>query len=184
MPQVVIQTLYISMYQVDAAAIISTLFSSISIIVTVLTMFTQKTIMKKQSFMVIEFEVNGVGLKLGMERRAKGIEQWIAMILDVSPSAVDLEQGHFLSSGGFRLHIEVDVNGDQSVEYKKLIQNVIDNGSMADTFKKCWKVPTAPCFTALRCEIISEKVKTEMVGMVSGGNTAVQSVVPVQDDQH
>ena len=174
MPQVVIQTLYISMYQVDAVAIISTLFSSISIIVTVLTMFTQKSIMKKQSFMVIEFEVNGVGLKRGMERRANRIERWIAMILDAPLSSVDMEQGHFLSSGGFQLHIEVDVNKDESADYKKLIQEVIDNGSMADIFKKYWKVPKVPYFTNLRCDIVSKNVEMGMFDMLSGGKTAAQ----------
>ena len=89
--------------------------------VTALTVITQIMIMKKQSFMVIQFAVNGIGLKSTMTRKVKRIAAGIAVILGVPQDAVEIERSQNMSAGGFGFVIEVNVNVDDDIDYQQRI---------------------------------------------------------------
>ena len=154
--------LYISMFQADVVAVISALFSLISIIVTALSVITQLMILRKQSFMMIQFNVSGIGMKKRMTRKIKGIAAGIALILGVPQDATEIERSQDVSAGGFRFVIEVDVNVDDNIDYEELMQKAIDRGALAELCRKHWKLHKVPIITGLDCKMMCTSSETEM----------------------
>ena len=168
-PQLILQTIYISLFHLDAVAIVSALFSSISILVTALSVITQMMIMRKQSFMMIRFNVNGIGVKRMMTRRVKGIAKGISSILGVPEDAVEIERSQDLSAGGIGFVIEVDVNVYDNIDYQQLMQKAIDRGALAEMFRKYWKLEGVPVITGLECKMVQpvhQRVEMETSGSV------------------
>ena len=158
--------LYISMFHLDAVAIGAALFSAISIIVTALTVITQMMIRRKQSFMMIQFKVNGIGLKKTMTRKVRGIAAGIASILGVHRSAIEIGRAQDLGVGGFQFVIEMDVNADHKVDYQGMMQKAINRGAFAEMFKECWKLQKVPVFSGLHCQMMSTTSELQMVDKV------------------
>lgn len=150
--------------------------------VTVLTVITQMLIMKKQHFVEIRFNVNGIGLNKQMTRKVKGIAAAISQILGVHQSAIVIERAHDLSSGGFRFVIEVDVNMDEKVNHQQLMQKAIDRGALAEIFKKYWKLQQVPVFTELDCKMIGVESEIGLADVVDAGNSSKAAVVEVTSE--
>ena len=165
------------MFKADAVAIVSALFSMISIMVTALTVITQIMIMKKQSFTVIQFAVNGMGLKKTMTRKVKGIAAGIAVILGVPQDAVEIERSQDLSAGGFGFVINVDVNVDDNIDYQQLMQKAIDRGALAELFRKNWKLQNIPVITSLDCKMMSTSSELQMIPIAESANMMIHNSI-------
>ena len=140
-------------------AVISAVFSVLSIMVTIQTVITQRLIMSKQSFMVIEFDVKGQCIKRGMERKINGIKSEISSVLSVPGGAIDIEQGQYLSAGGFHMKMYVDSNENESNQYDKKLQEAIDNGMMALYFQKHWNLAAIPIITNMNNYRMGDEVE-------------------------
>ena len=68
-------------YKPNEVAVLSTVFSAISIVIAALTIITKELILKKQCLVVIKFEVSSQELVDGMERKMKGIIARLSPIL-------------------------------------------------------------------------------------------------------
>ena len=119
--------------------------------------------------MVIEFNVYGIGVKRIMTRRVKGIAKGISSILGVPEDAVEIERSQDLSAGGIGFVIEVDVNVDDHIDYKQLMQKAIDRGALAEMFKKYWKLEGVPVINGLECKVMSSSSETELHGAGTAG---------------
>ena len=173
---------YISKIRADPViAIISALFSLISIVVTVFAVVTQKLIIKQQQFVIIQFDVFAPNLKRDMRRKINNIGAEIAAVLKVDRNAIDIEKAQYLGAGtagahstgnGFHFKMHVDVKrrdenashpagierGDQNEEinHRAALQRVIDNGAMPMMFKKYWKLQQIPVIQGLDVERVRE----------------------------
>ena len=174
-PQVLIQVAYLSLFTVDTVAATSAAFTVMSIMVTALTMLTQRMVMKNESLMMIQLDVRGEGISAGMELKMSFVQEKIASVLKVPVRAVAIEQGQFLNEGGvsgFCFKIEVDIDGvsTDDVMFEGLIQSAIDNGNLAEAFHDQWKLPALPTVGGLKCTVQRGK-EVEMSRMTSGRPT-------------
>ena len=150
----------------DEVAMLSAAFSLISIAVTVLTVMTQKMVLREQSFVVIGFDVKDgteISIKSAMTRRTRGIRKDISSVFGVHKRAIDIERGQYLSAGGIHLEFQVDVNEDEDVDLGQKVQTAIDNGEVNLIFQKRWKLKSAPVISNLNCQ----RVETEMTRVKS-----------------
>lgn len=176
LPQVALQIWYMTDQEPNEVAIISTVFSVLSIIVTVQTVMTQRMIMKKQSFMVIEFDVKCQSIKRGMERNVRKIKRDIASVFGVHQRAVDIEQGLYLSAGGFHLRLYVDVNENEGTDYGLKMQKAIDSGSLPQSFQKHWKLGAVPIITDLKCRRLCNVAVPGTAGQTTNGLNALEMI--------
>ena len=140
-----------SEYGADEVVILSTAFSLISIIVAVVTVITQKLIMQNQSFVVIGFDVKEQCIRQRMARRMNGIKKDISVILGAHKRAINIEPGLYLSTGGFHLEVQVDVNENEEPDYKQTMQKAIDSGAVAEMFRIRWGLQNVPIISRLTC---------------------------------
>ena len=185
-PQVIIQMWYMSTNGVDDIALVSALFSLLSIVVTVFAVVTQKLIMKEQQFVIIQFDVLAPNLKSDMRRNINHIRNEIAAVLMVDKHAIDIEKAQYLGAGtagspsagnGFHFRMHVDVNsrdenatpssthsarnedGSEEINHRDALQKVIDNGSLPMIFKKYWKLQQIPVIQGLDVERVRDREK-------------------------
>merc|ERR1712154_465335 len=83
LPQLVIQIWYTSRFSVEFVPIFSIVFSFVAIILTVLTLFTQRQILRNQQFVKIAFDVSGSGITKGLSARTTRIRSEIGELLGI-----------------------------------------------------------------------------------------------------
>jgi len=178
-PQIAIQIWYISCRSIDEVALLSAAFSLISIAVTILSVFTQRMILRKQSFVVIGFDVTGNSIEMGMTRKIRGIKKEISSVFAVHKRAVDIEQGLYLSAGRVHLELQIDVNEDGDGDLEQKMQNAIDNGTVAVIFQKRWKLECAPVISNLSCTNMGVDNGSEVGRIASVSSTENKVPTPV-----
>merc|ERR1719410_2666758 len=97
---------------VDLIPIISAIFSLLSIVLTALTIITQKLVMKHQSIMMVTFDMRHKGMTRGLELRVRDVVKALAAILEVHSGSIEIEQGTYLNGGGFHMSVRVDIDDD------------------------------------------------------------------------
>lgn len=146
-------------------AVLSTLFSVISIVLSVVTVMTQKLIIKHQKILIFEFDVKSKEIKRGMQLKISSITKCIAAILDVHVGSVDVEEGRYLSAGGFHMKVRIDIDDiEKGTEYLQKLQLAMDNGHFAENFQECWRLPEVPTFAELRCTNQNMDVEVQDLG--------------------
>lgn len=117
-----------------------------------MTVLTQKLIIRHQSTVVIEFDVNDKEISPGMQRIVKGIQHDIAKILGVHHRAVEIEQGQLVAQRGFHMKIQVDSNQDELPQYQAGMQQAISSGHLDQIFMRHWKLTNNPSILVINLQ--------------------------------
>merc|ERR1711879_494254 len=124
-------------------ATIALIFSSFSIMLTILSVCTQRRIVRNQQYAVIKFTVDGVvsGKVKKPQLRTKGIKRDIANLLDIDHHLVEIEKPR-----SFKFRVIISINNIYSLEkdYKSVIESAISDGSFGEFFKNRWELMKVP----------------------------------------
>lgn len=131
-------------------AFASAVYSTISLIVTLLAIYTQRQIYLNRQCVLVKFTVMGLTAKdQRLQTKTKGIMMDIANILGLHHELVYIEQPR-----GFRFKVNLYINYVQykGVDYESLMEEAVSNGTMGEILRNHWKLPKVPAIADLKYE--------------------------------
>ena len=125
-------------------AIVSTIFSGISIIVTVLSMTMERSLMRQQEFTVIKMDVTGPAVTANAARckkRVKKIIKGISAICGLDHALIEMVRPRRIPKG-LRLECYLYVTNTESTElgYVKLFEEAKSNKTLVRFIREAWKL--------------------------------------------
>eukprot|EP01084_Bolivina_argentea_P269735 458490_1 len=186
-PQLALQIWYmITIGQTNVIAMASTIFSGISIIVTILSMTMEKSLINSQQYTKITMNISSgsvVKQSRKCKRVVKSIKQGIASLIGLDNHIIDVLKPITIPNG-LRLEIHLYIDNQQSKDrkYDDLFQEIIQNGSLGQLIFESWKLESVPAILSLKCEHIkSHEMTTDkmMSQNMQSDKSQIVSMVPV-----
>ena len=147
------------------AAVMSTVFSSVSILITILGIYTQSNLMRNQQSVLIQFKVDGMsGQQRKLQLKTKGIKREIASILEIDDNVIEIEKPK-----GFIFRVFVFINNAyyKETDYKRLMERAVNDGKLAVMIGKYWNSQNVPTISDLKySELQSDAQRDSTVNIV------------------
>jgi len=183
-PQVIIQAVYMwQLGEIDKVAVASMFFSSISIIVTITSVFTQRFAVNSSGYAVIRFSVTGdclTGKAYVARTQVHGIRDQLGSLLGISsPKLVEVLKPQIVPQGLLMvIHIHLNDIQFKDVPYKHHLEHFQENGRLAEIFRACWRLDSAPICSTIEFGIV-EAANRNTVKIAMQSKSATQSVSPL-----
>ena len=156
---------YILRFEVNEIVIASAVFSSISLLVTFLAIYTERQAFLNRQRVLVQFTLIGLSTKdIKLQTRTHGITLSIANLLGVHKELIYIEK-----PCGFRFKVNLHVNYVQykDVDYKALFEEALSNGTLAEIVRDQWDLVKQPMIKDFKYEEIqSEYQLMNMVEIV------------------
>jgi len=154
-PQLILQTWYILFYEYgssnNAIAITSAVFSILSIVVSILSMFMERSLIKSQDHTLIEIDVTGkyiAGQENKCKRRVFKIRDALSRMIGVETSLMEMLKVEIIPNG-LRLRVEIT---NKNKKYSDLLESAKRNGSLAQIMFDAWGfLKGCPIITTIQC---------------------------------
>ena len=137
LPQLVIQIWYTTKIGVEFLPIFSIIFSFLSIILTFLTLCTQRKIIQNQEFVKIFFDVQGDDIKPGLAAKTKVIRSELSALLGINRNLIEIAQPQRISKGlQFEVYLMINDADHKDLDYK----SIINEQELLKVIKGAWEV--------------------------------------------
>eukprot|EP01084_Bolivina_argentea_P291089 500243_1 len=158
-PQVGIQIWYLVTFGVELLPIFSIIFALITIIITLLSLITQKTIIDNQQFVKISFNITGDDICAEMSTKTNDIRKTIsAKLLGIQENLIEMPKPQIVSQG-LKIELFLFINNIhyKDLDYKSIINIAVNNGTLLGIFVNCWKFDKHALISNVKFEdVISE----------------------------
>eukprot|EP01083_Nonionella_stella_P049259 131332_1 len=163
-PQVGIQIWYLTTVGLDLTALLSIIFSLISIVTATLTICTQKTLIRNQEFEKISFHISGEEIVPSVSTKIKGIKSKIALLLGISRvKLIEIPRAKLVSggTGGLKFEIYLFINNIESndLDYAKVMKEALENGKLMHIFQEEWDLTATVNISNLEFEYIESRIQ-------------------------
>eukprot|EP01083_Nonionella_stella_P244968 852099_1 len=159
-PQLILQSYYVlsSDRSSDAIAISSIGFSSLSIIIALLTMTLEKTINFTQSYVVVTMNVAGDCVRRKTTKcrtMCIKLRQGFAAIVGVDENTMEMIKPTYIKNG-FRVRFYVYTNDkySDSIDYKKVLDESNQIDELAVMIKEAWDLGDEPTITNIDAVVL------------------------------
>eukprot|EP01083_Nonionella_stella_P102330 291004_1 len=142
-PQVVIQIWYLITVGMDWTALLSIISSITSIIVTALTICTQRTLIRNQQFAKISFNVCCKEMKPSVSTKINGVKTRIGLLLGINHKLIEIPRAKLGGvAHGLKLNIYLFINDIDSkdLDYKTIIREALRNGQLMEIIREEWEL--------------------------------------------
>ena len=139
-------------------ALVSAIFSAISLLAMILAIGTRRDIYLNRQCVLVQFNVLGLSAKdRKLQTKIRGIVHDIASLLSIHPNLIHIEQPR-----GFRIKMYLYINYVQykDVNYKQLMEDAVNGGKLAEIFRNQWKLQKVPAIAHLKYEEIQSKFQS------------------------
>eukprot|EP01084_Bolivina_argentea_P256088 431035_1 len=176
-PQLIVQILYL-MYSANVnistayIAVASLIFSFISIIVTVLSFVAQKRIINSQNCIKIKVDIVGNYDKAKCENRINKLTKYFSsdVFVDIDSNLIEILKPTKIKRG-LQLVIILYFTGTREIEqYEKLMEEIKQNGELAESIRNCWKLNNMPNIKNVSVEEIQSKNMEHMMRAMSASS--------------
>eukprot|EP01084_Bolivina_argentea_P315593 546801_1 len=139
-PQLTIQIWYLVTFGVELLPIFSIIFAFISIIITLLSLITQKTIIDNQQFVKISFNITGDDITPKMSTKTNDIKTKISRLLEIRENLIEIPQPQIVWKG-LKIELFLFINNAyyKGLDYKSRINLAVNNGTLLEIFENSWK---------------------------------------------
>ena len=141
--------------------IVSVVFSFSSIMITILSVITQRKIYKSQEYIEITFDITGNAIankSKYCKGRMRGIKQFLTITLGVDNNALELQKPMNIPNGlRIRSHIAglFDKSAGNPMDKSwKLINESVNNGTLLNVVKDEWKLSSFVIIANIQCRFI------------------------------
>eukprot|EP01084_Bolivina_argentea_P301772 520705_1 len=161
-PQLVIQSLFlVQIGQFDDITVLSMIFSTISIIVTIASMITEKQILNSCGYAMVEFEVTGTSVIQKTDQcknQVRIIRGQISSILGLNQQVIEIMRP-IIVPNGLKLTIYIHLNHieSRSIDYKMLLNQCQQNGQLAGIIQNSWKLQSIPIISKIKFNVEESK---------------------------
>eukprot|EP01084_Bolivina_argentea_P303886 524756_1 len=141
-PQLFLQFFYL--YKTNGhsvVAVISMTYSVVSILLTLITIYTQKTVLYSQSFMTIKLNVYGTAITnnaKSLRYRTHKLRTEISSLLGVEEPVIDVMKTKIIANNGLQIAFMVKVNVNKHSNIERTMQQSKDNGKLESFVQKGW----------------------------------------------
>ena len=148
LPQLAIQAWFIVSYSshINAVVYASIIFSGLSLLITALSIVSQRDILQSQDYLSIEFDVTGPMKKVKHCRnRIKSIKAGIASILGLSDRVLEITRPMPIKNG-LRIKINIYVNNikTDNTSIEQDFNQASQNGQIIKLIMSGWKLNSSP----------------------------------------
>eukprot|EP01083_Nonionella_stella_P166877 559323_1 len=159
-PQVGIQIWYLTTVGLDLTALLSIIFSLISIVTATLTICTQKILIRNQEFEKISFHISGEEIVPSVSNKIKGIKSKIGLLLGISRKLIEIPRAK-LVSGGLKFEIYLFINNIESndLDYVRVMNEALKNGKLMNIFQEEWDLTGTVNISNLEFEYIESRIQ-------------------------
>ena len=164
-------------------------FSTLSIVVTVVSMCTAKSLVNSQNYYSIELDVKGAMISSNIKvcrNNVKQIERQIEAILGLRQNLVEITRPINISNG-VRLHINVYIGYTKVIDMniEKLINNANDSGQLSNIMVESWNLSQKPDIDRIKCEMHESKIrKKQLVNIKIKSKNSVEMAHVNHPNQH
>ena len=149
-PQLGIQLWFLIQYSSGINVIVyaSIIFSSLSLIITALTIVSQRNILKSRNHVTLEFDVTGPMILENMREcrnKIKSIKRGIAASIGVDNNLLEITRPMTVKNG-LRLHVNIYVNYTKAIDMniERDFNEANHNGQITKLITTSWKLTSAP----------------------------------------
>ena len=153
------------------------IFSSISIIITVISMVTEKKILNSQGYAMVEFEVTGPSISSNTHQFRNNIKQIrneISNILGVNERLIEIIKPMKIPHGlRFTINIHLNRISVRDNDYPKLFAEAQIDGSLAEIFQNSWNLQDPPKVSHIEFRVNESKKWKQSVVSISMNGEAI-----------
>ena len=163
-PQLVLQAIYLwQMERLDEIAISSMIFSLASIIITIISMVTQRRILNNAGHGIVTFDVTGSMIVANATKyriQTKRIRNQIASLLGLKNEVIEITRPNKIPNG-LKMNINIHLNHihGRDINYEQLLIKCQQSGRLAEIFKTEWHLPMIPNVSSIDFKVQESKVK-------------------------
>eukprot|EP01084_Bolivina_argentea_P122986 217963_1 len=175
-PQVAMQIWYLVTFGVAVLPVSSIILALIAIIITVLSLITQKSIIDNQQFVKISFNITGDDIKPALSTKTNDIKIEISRLLGIRGNLVEIPKPQIISEGlKFEVFLFINNAYYKDLDYESIMNMALNEGKLLEIFKNYWEFSKPTVMNNLRYEnVISEVQQNNMV--VIEANNAVELI--------
>ena len=163
LPQLVLQSIFLisSNGANEGIAISSIIFSSISIIVSILSMTMERTIDFTQSYAVITMNVTGDCVRKRAKQcrlMCKRLQEEFAVIIGVEKNTIEMIKPTSITNGFMiKFHVYVNDKVNTRIDFEKILNEANDKDKLAEIIKESWILEDDPEVKDIQCIVIESK---------------------------
>eukprot|EP01083_Nonionella_stella_P077276 210929_1 len=159
-PQLAMQSFFVYMSGGldDSVTLSSMIFSSLSIIVSVLSMFTQRSISRGQGTVSISMTVTGQAVlkkASNCKRMKKTLIKELSKLVGVTQSTMEILKPVHVKQG-FEITVQFTV-GDSDQDFYRTLMEVQANSELQKIFKRAWDLSDVPIVSDLKQTVVQSK---------------------------
>ena len=161
-PQLSMNIWFMTVFGFHEVAVASAVFSLISMMVTVLAIYTERDMQLNRQCVLVQFTVLGLTVNdRKLQTQTRGIAMSLANLLRLHHKLVHIEQPR-----GFRFKVSLYINNVQykDVDYEALMEDARNNGSLAEIIRNQWKLKKVPAIADLKYE--EKRSEFQLMNMV------------------
>ncbi len=158
MPQLCLQIWFalISHGSIDTIVYASMIFSVLSIIVSLLSLVSQRTIIRNRHYVSIHYDITGNITSSDLKkftRQSTEIKLQSALLLGVDRNVLEIIRPSIIQSG-VRVHINVSVSKTKSIDMNipKIMDGSQKSGKLAEIVQQAWSLNHAPVISNMNIE--------------------------------
>ena len=158
---------------------ISMTFSVLSIIISILTMISQRSIVRTRDFVSVEFDVKGAMIVSNMEKcknlRDK-LQLQMSSLVGIEKELVEIIKPKQIKQG-IKLIINFHINNTRAIDMNiaKDITEAYKSGQIANIIKDSWKLASAPNVENLKCSKHESKERRDNTEVIKVRSESMKS---------
>lgn len=169
----------------DDIVYISMVFSVLSIIISTLSMASQRTITKTSEFVSIEFDVKGQPIVSNLKKcknRRRELQSQISILLGVNKNLVEITKPQQIQKG-LRVNINLKVNNVKSIDMniEQQIKSAKESGELAGILKASWKLNGVPSVSDVDYMKHDSKERQKNMVMISATSNSIKDTEDRKD---
>ena len=158
-------------------AISSLIFSLISIVISVMSMFMEKSLIDSQQCIVISMDITGNDVMAKIEKckiRIKHIKKSICSLIGVDNGVTEILKPKSIPEG-LRLEMYLYLNVEEkTVEFEKSLNKARKNGQLATIITKHWKLKNVPVVHNISVNVYESKEQRKHTKEIQNVQTEIQ----------
>ena len=142
---------------IDEIAVVSILFSIVSIIIAVTSIITEKFIINSQGYAVVEFDITGSSVSTNSDKcrnKTSYIGDKLSDEMGLKRALIEIQRPRRIPNGlRMTINIHLDLITVRDIDYHKILNDLCQNGKLAENLKNFWNLNHIPHISEIKFRV-------------------------------
>ena len=143
-------------------------FSLLSIIISVLSLSSRRSIMRSTDYVSISFDVKGLPNARRHRNKVKNIKYDLSSLFGISSNLIEIQRPTQIPKG-LAMVVNFRINNAKQIDMniRKMVLDANQSGELADIIKSAWRLESRPLIMDLECNKHDSKIRKNNTVMIS-----------------